>query len=141
MGLLPGLGPLPADLLAAQQLAQPFGAHSGQQTVFGEIGVQLADGPVGKRQPDVGRPFLGNLRDALQLLGADLRWATSRIGRALKVAKARLVELSHAAVSGVLVATHLACRGQDTQAVANQPDQLVALRHPLRQLAVMHFGV
>jgi hypothetical protein len=75
-----------------------------------------------------------------QFGSADLRGTAIWVGRALKITETGVVEFRYATIGRVLGAADLPRSSQDTQAVANQPDQLVALRHPAWQLAVMHFG-
>src|SRR4051812_10818934 len=49
-GLLPGAGALERDVVAAQQLPQPFPAHPySPDSVGGQVVGQLADAPVGER--------------------------------------------------------------------------------------------
>src|SRR5579859_4794992 len=74
-----------------------------------------------------------------EFLSADLRGPARWVGRALEITETGSVEFRYATISRVLGAAHLTGGGQDAQPVANQPDQLITLRHPAGQLAVMHF--
>lgn len=102
--------------------------------------MQLADRPVGERQAHICRPRLGHLDEALELKRTQLRGPAGRVGRAFKASKPGSVEFGQTAVGGVLGTTQLARSGQHAHPAADQPDQLVALGHPLRQLAIVHLG-
>lgn len=102
--------------------------------------MQLADRPVGERQAHICRPFLGHLDEALELKRTQLRGPAGRVGRTFKAPKPRPVEFGQTAVGGILGATDLARGGQHAQPAADQPDQLVTLGHPLRQLAIVQLG-
>lgn len=108
--------------------------------MFARIIMQLVDRPIGKRQAHIRRPLLGQLGNALELKRAQLRRSTSRVGRAFKESKPRMVVFGQAAIGSVFGATHLARGGQHAQSAADQPDQLVALGDPLWQLAIVQLG-
>jgi hypothetical protein len=108
--------------------------------MFVRVVMQLADRPVGKRQAHIRGPLLGHLDEALELKRTQLRGTTGRVGRTFKASKPGPVEFGQTAIGGVLGATHLARGGQHAHPAADQPDQLVALGHPLGQLAIVQFG-
>jgi hypothetical protein len=102
-GLLPGPGPLEGDLLAAQDLPQPFPAHQhGAYRVVGQILGQLADAPVGERAAQLLRAGGGRLDDERLIALIDPAGTASRPPRVQGI-KPPLVEGVDHVPHGVLM--------------------------------------
>jgi hypothetical protein len=94
-GGFPGAHALRAEPFAAQQAADPFVGHRGKQFASPAILGELGDRPNRERQTTLGRTGQGYIHQFPELLGAEDRRPSSRIGNLFEAGEPTLIEAAH----------------------------------------------
>ncbi len=148
-GLLPGAGALEGDAAPGQQAAQGLAAQADRAARDGgQVGGELAQGPVGEGLAQAGRSGGGRLDDEVLFVRAELAGTASRPQR-VQSGQADLVEGVDDVAHGVLIGRHelgdhrdpvASSRGQQHHraAVANGVHR--AAPHDLLQLLALLVG-
>jgi hypothetical protein len=132
---------LPRYARPVQESAQPFGTDLRESQSFDQIILQLGHGPLGERQPDIGRTLLGYSNQSLKLRPIDLAGPSFRVGSPFKAAKAEAIELLNSAIGSFLGTSQLLGCSEHALFDAKQSNDAIPLGDPNWQFASTQFGL